>query len=574
MEHRIFRCGQSDYYTDEVLHAHKTHTPKRLAEIAQAGFNGIWLRGILRNLVPGPLFGRYVRKSQERLRSLETLCRRARKVGLGVWLYCNEPLGIEQDHPFWNRFGHLQGMSVEFPPEFASEKGMQSSLCTSTDEVKAFLEDGFCDLFQKLPLAGVILITASEHMTHCWSHVWPEATFHGLWTKECECKRCAQRDPAQIVTEVINYTHRGITKANPQAKVIAWDWSWNMYCSAPYAKIVNALPKDVILMGDFERGTPVKKAQKNLVIDEYSLGLADPSPRFRGEVSLARPKRAMMAKLQLNTTHELATVPNLPLIPSLYKKFRYLHKKGLIGTMGCWNFGCWPDTLNVFAADRLSKTPFPDSEQAFFDWLAKSYFGSRANVQQASLAWRGFQKAVRTHHPMVTDFLYFSPMNYALAYPLKTHFQGQPMGPDWLKHEWGDCLDNTLGAFTLEEVTAMLGKLSRVWSNALSHYESALKRCLGQRARKELCVARVIGHSFESTYNIYSWYLCRDDKNAEKLRLNIASRELENVSKALPLVAKDPRLGYHQEAQLQMYDPKSIRTKIQQLKKVVQSLGQ
>ena len=44
-----------------------------------------------------------------------------------------------------------------------------------------------------------------------------------------------------------------------------------------------------------------------------------------------------------------------------------------------------------------------------------------------------------------------------------------------------------------------------------------------------------------------------------------ASAELENVSKALPLVEKDPRLGYHQEAQCYMYNSKSIQAKIREL---------
>ena len=564
-EHRIFRCGQSDYYTDEVLSAHKTHSPKRLAAIAKAGFNGIWLRGILRDLIPGPLFGRYVRKSQERLRSLEILCRRANKLGLGVWLYMNEPLALPDSHPFWKRFGHLKGLSLEFPQALSTEKGMQTSLCTSTDQVKEFLQDGLYSLFQKLPLAGVILITASEHMTHCWSHVWAKPSFYGIWAKECTCKRCANREPSEVVAEIINLTHRGITKASPNAKVIAWDWSWNLYHKPPYTQILKRLPEDVILMGNFERGIPIKAAGKNLLSEEYSLAFAGPSPIFRDEVKLTRGKRPMMAKLQINTTHELATVPNLPLISSIYRKFRYMHQQKLNGYMFCWNFGCWPDTLNVFAAKRLSRSPFPKDEESFLHWLAQRYFGPRADTEQIATAWRGFGRAMSKHYPFSVDFLYFSPLNYALAYPLNTNFQGRPMGPAWLKHDWGDSLENTFGPFTLDELVTTLGRLSRAWQKALRVYIEGLSKCTGQRAKKELACAQVAGHSFESVYNIYSWYAYRNARNADKLRTTIVSRELANIKKALPLVEKDPRLGYHQEAHCYMYDAKSIRVKARQL---------
>ena len=74
---RLFRCGETDFYGDEVLTCNRTHTPEQLRAIADAGFNGIFLRGMLRKLAPGRLFGKHVRKSDERLAELATLCRRA-----------------------------------------------------------------------------------------------------------------------------------------------------------------------------------------------------------------------------------------------------------------------------------------------------------------------------------------------------------------------------------------------------------------------------------------------------------------------------------------------------------------
>ena len=48
---RIWRSSHSDFYKDEALHAAAVYTPDCLREIAGAGFNAIWIRGILRDLV-------------------------------------------------------------------------------------------------------------------------------------------------------------------------------------------------------------------------------------------------------------------------------------------------------------------------------------------------------------------------------------------------------------------------------------------------------------------------------------------------------------------------------------------
>ena len=102
---------------------------------------------------------------------------------------------------------------------------------------------------------------------------------------------------------------------------------------------MNALPDDVILMAGFERGGRKKILDKMRVIDEYSLSYVGPSATFRRCADLAR-KRGLpiMAKLQIGTTHELATVPSLPLIGNLYDKVKAFKKLKIRSYMGCWNF--------------------------------------------------------------------------------------------------------------------------------------------------------------------------------------------------------------------------------------------
>src|SRR2546425_704080 len=70
------------------------------------------------------------------------------------------------------------------------------AMCLSTEPVQRYLREGIRDLFSAVPeLAGAFVITASEHHTHCWSHVWRIAS------KKIDCPRCKDRSPMEMPVE-------------------------------------------------------------------------------------------------------------------------------------------------------------------------------------------------------------------------------------------------------------------------------------------------------------------------------------------------------------------------------------
>jgi len=575
LEDRVFRCGQSDYYKDEILVSNQTHTAGRLRAISESGFNGIWLHAKLRELVPGRLFGTYVTKSSDRLQELANLCRRAKRYGLGVWLYLTEPLGLPASHRFWKNHREISGPRVKIDTEEPV-----ICLCPSTDMVQEYLTKGFAELFQKASLAGVILITASEHPSHCFSHVvanpsgWSDPDTS--WATECSCPRCVSRGPAEVVASVISLIQKGIKSSSPKAKVVAWDWSWNLYTKPPYRNIVNKLSEETILMGDFERGGIVSRGGRGRTVEEYSLMYPGPSSRFKDKAELVQNKRPLWAKLQINTTHELATVPNMPLVVSLYRKFKYLRKVKAAGYMATWNFACSTDTLNVFAVNRLSGSDFNNNERSWLLYLARAYFGDGIDAEGVVNAWYAFQRSCR-YYPLGGEncFLYYGPTNYALSHPLKLNFGKQPFGPSWMKHEYGDRPENSVRDYTLSEITLLLGKFTNSWSKAVVQYEKALSSSRGNlRTKKELATAIVAGCSFRSTYNIYRWYLLRKRRNTSVLNTeeqDIVNDELSNVRIALPLVETDEQFGFHEEAQWRMYTPTRMKQKIRYLKQLLEN---
>ena len=583
--YRIFRCGESNFYNDEILNAAQSHTSKRLQSIASAGFNGIWLRVKLRELAPGPLFEPFVKDVPQRLASLKTVYKKAGDAGLGIWLFCTEPLGLPISHPFWKKYPHLAGQKVHIP---VIDEEAQYAMCSSQPEVQDYLKDGFGRIFSEIPLAGVILITVSEQVNNCYAHVPTNAQHYADDRKQnkspksreqkriCQCERCKVRKPAVVISEIINNIHATVDNARPAAKVVAWDWSWNFHCRPPYSGITNRLNDGVIVMADFERGGSVIRLGKKRNVEEYSLVYPGPSPRFKRHVEKTIQKHPLFAKLQVNTTYELATVPNLPLVVSLYRKFNYLRQNGCSGIMACWNFACETETLNVSAVNDLCLRKTIPSERIWLESLAKHYFGPKVYADAVVKTWYSFHRAAGSYPLNGHSFLYYSPINYALAYPLKPHFEGKPMGPSWLTHDWCDNLDNTLGSYSFTEIITLLKSLKTRWLATVSSYEKALSGCDTSISQKEISSAKVAGGSFRSCWNIYRWYLLRKDNPSSKFtheEVAIMKDELENVETALSYVQQDSRLGFHQEAQCYMFDENSIKKKIKGLKENLNASG-
>src|SRR5690606_18172759 len=140
-----------------------------------------------------------------------------------VFLYLNEPrsmpLAFFEEHP------ELKGV-VE---------GDYAAVCTSVPEVKEYLREAVASIGLAVPeLDGFFTITASEHLTNCWSHHIAGA-----------CPRCGERSPAAVIAEVNALIREGMHAANHDCALIAWDWGWRDEWAV---EAINLLPKDVAFM--------------------------------------------------------------------------------------------------------------------------------------------------------------------------------------------------------------------------------------------------------------------------------------------------------------------------------------
>jgi len=202
-----------------------------LARLAQAGVNGVWLQGILHKLAPFPWEPERSAHYQERLKNLRALVARARKHGIKIFLYLNEPRAMPLT--FFEKRPHLKGV-VESD---------HAAMCTSVPEVQKYIVDGVefvCRAVQDL--GGIFTITFSENLTNCWSH-----------NGGAKCPRCGKRSHGPVVAELNPLFAEGIRKAGHGQRLIAWDWVWDDKWSP---EVIKHLPAEAELMSVSEWGFP------------------------------------------------------------------------------------------------------------------------------------------------------------------------------------------------------------------------------------------------------------------------------------------------------------------------------
>ena len=556
----------------ETVTANACYTDAVLADIAAQGFNGIWVAGELIKEVPSSVFPELAADTDARQRNMAALIDRARAHGVGVYLYMTPAYGLRAGDPFWEDHVDVGGTSQDRSSKHLGGSGIVRAFCTSTPKVQDFLSESSERLATALPgLAGIILITASERPSHCYSK-YPYTGYKiGGGPRETvplECPRCRERHPVDVMMEMIKLIHGGVRSASKGMHVICWNWAWDMYEPRPCPRTVAALPKDVILMVGLERGSTKVILGKERHIDEYSLSCPGPSEQFIGFTKVAKKNGLRtMAKLQIGTTHELATVPNLPLIGNLHEKAKGMRRWGVTSFLGTWKLGCM-SSANTAAFNRfMTLDKLPPKRNALIDFAADYFPGCAADM--VADAWDMFAAAM-DNYPYTVPFLYHSAINYTLAYPLRAgRARKEQAGRSWVIDKRGEWLGDSLWPFTLNEVIKGLGALARQWKKGATTFERGLKACNAPAAREELDNAWVCYHIFRSAWNSYRAFRLKKRWTAAKLPAyrRILKNELPNLQAVLPILRRDKRFGFHPECQAYMFTAETVAGKIRSLKR-------
>jgi hypothetical protein len=365
-----------------------------LARLAARGVDGVWLQGVLYTLAPFPWDPKFSNRYEERLENLRGLVARAKKFGIGVYLYLNEPRAMPVR--FFEQHPDMKGV----------DEGDYAALCTSNGDVQKWIRDSVASVSKAVPeLRGFFSISASENLTNCYSHLSGKG-----------CPRCGKRTPQEVIAEVNTLFVQGIQEAGTKAELIVWDWGWDDKWAEG---IINALPKEAALMSVSEWSIPIERGGIRTETGEYSMSTIGPGPRALRHWDLAK-KRGMrtVAKIQAGTTWEIGSVPYIPVVLNVAEHIDRLRKADLNGLMLSWTLGGYPSpNLEVVAEmsrvqqGRPSLTP----DEAM-QTVAARWFGPALAPRVVEM-WRELSVSFR-EFPVAGGLLYVAPQHVGPANPL------------------------------------------------------------------------------------------------------------------------------------------------------------
>jgi len=503
-----------------------------LRQLRDAGVNGIWLHTVLRTLVPPcGLFPEFGDKHEIRLQSLRTLVQRAKKHGVKVYLYVNEPRAMPESFFDSPHRRNLAGVRV----------GDHRTLCVSRPEVRQWLTDSMTFLFENVPeLGGIFTITASENLTNCASH-----NLHG------QCLNCKDRSFAEIIADVNTAFEQGVHRVAPDAKVIVWDWGWQ---DAFAQEIINRLPKSCWFMSVSEWSLPIKRGGIESVIGEYSISSVGPGPRATRHWEFARQAGLKtVAKVQVNATWEMSAVPYIPALERVAQHGFNLSQAGVNGLMLSWSVGGYPsanlDLFRRFTSKNLAGEHGTTDKQQVIDTVmretAAAHFGDEYADTIVRDAWRKASESFG-EYPYHGSSLYNGPQQVGpsnLFFLVPTGYNATMVGFPY------DDVTSWRSVYPAEVYAAQMVKSAAGFGDAAACFRQLADEVRGtspelaERFDAEARIAMTVQTHFLSTANQTNFIIARDAGNTETMH-RIVQEELDLVKTFFPVVQADSRIGF------------------------------
>lgn len=213
-----------------------------------------------------------------------------------------------------------------------------------------------------------------------------------------------------------------------------------------------------------------------------------------------------MAKVQLNNTWELSSVPYLPVMDLVAEHCEGLARSGVNGLLLSWSLGGYPSP-NLQIAERFSHRPTP-SAQSVLDDLARERFGPDG-APHARQAWSAFSHAFR-QYPYSVAAVYNCPVQIGPANLLHAHPTGYRATMTGFPY---DDVEAWRGPYPADVFAGQFGKMATGWRKGLSHLETAVSQASPKHrdiARAELLYAQAAALHFQSVAHQARFIILRD----------------------------------------------------------------
>ena len=564
LRNRISRCffgpiKRAPFFHDELTDDIDYYPEEYLQKLARDGVNGIWLTVVFREICQTSYFAEDPLAERRRAKLRQTV-ERCRRYGIKVWAFAIEPI-------FWSSRNPAPPEHPEWVGPSAEHKDW-NSFCINSPSAKDYLRQSTRSLFSQVPhLGGLMMISHGERPTSCLS------SLHSLKEEVRPCPHC-DLSVGGILKEVLGAMRSGMQEVAPDAEVLSWLYQpW----AEQHGEWVFHLPDEldklddkVILAYNCESGCEKQQAGKLRVGGDYWQS-ARPSDRFGRMAQAARGRCRFAAKLQVCCSHELATVPFMPVPGMLYKKYRILQDLGVTDVIQCWYFGNYPGVMNR-AAGRLAFWDFKNgSQEAFLNSLARVDWGEKAEA--VVRAWQLFESGYNLY-PVNILIQYYGPMHDGAVWPLHLRNVRRRLPRTWKPdpEPAGDAIGESLADFSLAEAAALVQKMSRLWQQGLTELTSVVSGDDGPV--NEMCLYEAIGLHFTAAADIYEFYRLRrmllDGVDVLAEMEVILRRQIRVTERLAELVRQDSRLGYHSEAEVFKYFPEKLAWRKAELERTLQ----
>ena len=515
---------------DELLDDIDYYPENYLSRLAHNGTNGLWIYTSFAQLISSPYIPSKDENCEKRMQKLSRVVDKCEKYGIKVYLFAIEPMGL---------LGEDQAKYEDMLGAFS--KGDRRPLCPRIDKVREHVIYCLEHIFGTIPkLGGYITIPAGERPTTCASI----GTYN-------TCPRCARYSRGENLAYSIDLIKEGLRRAGTGAEFISWTYGHRYWDDEDIKQYIEHAPSDVVLMQNFEdRGVDVQLGKKRIAWD-YWLSYPGPSDMFAISARIAAANnKPMYAKMQVCSSHEIATVPYIPVPGILYDKYRAARDLGVMGVMECWYFGNYPSLMNR-ASTELSYMDDTTDKNTFLYELAARLYG-RSEAESILHAWQEFEEGYR-NYPTNIMMSYYGPMHDGIAWDMFPIPVNRALPRSWLLLDppdgdrIGECL---FKGHTLDEAILLSERMKDAFARGCAMLP------LDKDDEHSLC-ASAIELLLASGSNILKFYKLREQLGAEtcdpweivtKMEA-IVREEIDNSSRMIDICNIDPRIGYHSEAE-------------------------
>lgn len=531
-----------DYYPDEYLN-----------RIAHDGNNGVWIYTHFSKLLKSDVITEFGTESEIQLKKLNSVVAKCKRYGIKVYVFAIEPFSLGKD--LLPKYSDMTGV-----PGWAEG---QFTLCTRTERGRRYIVEAVERLFRAVPdLGGFIDITAGERVTSCPS----VDNFKA-------CPRCGKYSRGENLSYTIDLIREGMRRAGTNAEFISWTYGHREWSSKDIEEYVKTAPDDVCLMQNFgDFGFDHQLGKPRMAID-YWLSYVGPAERFVETAEAANKyNKHIYAKMQICNSHEVASVPYLPVPERIFEKYKQAFKYNVEGVVQCWYIGNYPSVMSKAAGELSFCTDFSDKD-GFLEYLAGICYG-KSKAKTVAKAWKLFSEGYQ-NFPTNIMFSYYGPMHDGVTWELSLLPKDKQLPRSWwvIDPTYGDRIGEALQCgHTLDEAIFLCEEMCRKWKEGL---DTLPKDAVGEMTT----VAEALYILFSSGTNILKFYDLRQKLGYRqgdaslllgKMR-EIVLLEIENSKAMIPLCEADNRLGYHSEAVAFKFFARPLNFRISSLQKLLET---